>query len=163
MTDFKDCANCGRTTPSDEIITDRESNLTCMVCYELITASANTINEFTLSGKRTFTWTSEFGFRSGSKSVYQIPAISGYTHDNTPMTHPDYIILFRDAVVKFNDPESAKLVKFVRGLTTGVIVPPFTLYLSMIQLGELSMKIDVVVNRRDVDRFRTWTSQLALN
>jgi hypothetical protein len=162
------CSHCNGMMPSDELTTDRRGTLVCRVCTEQALDIAITIKEFTPNGVNEFIWTDIFGFQEkhSQRRLFKIPAVAGYewvNHSWQMTTHPDFVALLRNASVKFNDPSTAKLVAFIKKLTSGEVIPPFPIYINMTQVGGLHMLIDLIVHKEVVPHFKKWTVSIGLN
>lgn len=164
---MKNCSHCGSSVPTDEIILDRHGIETCMMCTEQAIERAITIKEFTPSAYNQYMWTEMFGFQEKvtRKRLYKIPGIANFKQlvDDTgtsqyyTITHPECVLIMDGDPVDFLNPKVMPFIAFMKGLSSGDVVPPFPIYVSMIPVeGQTSMKVDITVREIDRDKFQNW-------
>lgn len=159
------CNYCNSKVPNNEISKDITGKNICPSCIMMADETAHTIKIIESTGIYNFSWSDRFHFknRDTGEVIPGIPAVSGFV-GNAAILEPGFKAVFSDWIMQINDFRYVNFVSFMRQMITRKIIPPFPIVIVMVQLGELKMKIDIIVRESDVMEFSKWmTGQNALN
>lgn len=156
--DFITCQYCEGSYPADEVTTTVNGKRICGSCREIEFEKSVTIKFFEPGGIHEFLWTEIVGYmrKHTHEAVNGVPGIEGFHNNATPIASKGFTSILDNWIVEFNNPNRALLLSLMNKLSKRELIPPAPLVITIAQLGELRICINIITRAQDGEMITAW-------